>query len=209
MNILCRMLEANASDEQLKDVSGLIYDTDPYIYPALFRSREEALEIIPKMFKAGDCMFSVENVFVAECQKRIVGIILWHKGPLNWNKTQYYLCGGYSPYLDDVSSRYFFTYSTVPDDTISIINVSSSIKGIGIGTNMFRSFLNKYPGKHELYVLADNEHAISLYQRFGFIIESETNGYSIDNQNLPCYRMISNQRKDKTKQGRKQLACTL
>ena len=196
MNILCRMLETNTSEKRLKDVAGLIYDTDPYIYPALFHSREEALEIIPKMFNAGDRMFTAENIFIAEYEDRIVGMILWHKGPMVWNNTQYNLCGGSSPYLDDVTARYFSSYSSVPDDTIAIINVCSSIKDNGIGTKMIRSFMNKFPGKYELYVLADNDRAVSLYKKFDFIIESESNGYSVDNRNLPCYKMTCNNGKE-------------
>ena len=40
MTISFHPLQTNPTEWQLEEISGLIYDTDPYIYPAMFASRD-------------------------------------------------------------------------------------------------------------------------------------------------------------------------
>lgn len=49
----CRRADTLLSEEQLKEIADLIYDSDPYIYPAMFTDRREAETVIPKMIRAG------------------------------------------------------------------------------------------------------------------------------------------------------------
>ena len=187
--IQCKPLGQVREEQALQDVAGLIYDTDPYIYPAMFTSRKQAIEVIPKMISVGDTMFCSENIYIAEIRGRICGIILWHRGPLLWNPDVYRQCGGSSEYIDEVCRRYFSTYSSISRSTVSIINVCTSEHGKGIGTKMLHSFMKREPGPYELYVLADNAHAIKLYSTVGFSVTETLQGFSLDNRGLPCFKM--------------------
>ena len=46
MNVQCMKADKKLSDRQLQQIAGLIYDTDPYIYPAMFKDRQEAERVL-------------------------------------------------------------------------------------------------------------------------------------------------------------------
>ena len=194
MNISYRPLGSKWTDRQLADIAGLIYDTDPYIYPAMFSSREEAVSIIPKMIIGGDHMFSPENLFIAEIDDSAIGMILWHRGSMEWDKTKYLENGGHSPYIDEVNNRYFSSYATIPSDIVSILNVCTSVRGKGVGSKILDAFMDRVTGPFELYVLAENTVAIELYKKKGFVIAEVLQGFSIPSRDLPCYKMELNAR---------------
>ena len=192
MTISFHPLQTNPTEWQLEEISGLIYDTDPYIYPAMFASREEAVRVIPKMIQADDVMFCRENLFVAESGGHIVGIILWHEGPMNWNSEIYKNCGGDSAYIDEVEKRYFAAYQDIPPSCVSLINIciSRDVRGQGIGGKMMDAFFQVKQGPFELFVLADNPAAVKLYQAKGFQITQQQGGFSLDGIAPLCYRMV-------------------
>ena len=107
MNIICRRADKPLSDVQLKEIAGLIYDSDPYIYPAMFESRRHAENIIPKMIRAGDQMFKCDNIYAAMDGTKIAGVLVWMRGPLQWNKKIYEKCGGRAKHIDRVVMEYF------------------------------------------------------------------------------------------------------
>ena len=51
------------SGNALRSVAALIYETDPYIYPALFGSKRNGIDVIPDMIVAGDTMFNINNIY--------------------------------------------------------------------------------------------------------------------------------------------------
>ena len=187
------------TESQLKDIAALIYQTDPYIYPAMFRSQENAELLIPELILRGDSMFCAENLFVSMAADTIVGIILWHKGPLDWdpgllNEIECAYGIEQSPYLALAKEKYFCSYNNAPEDRISIINVctKSDFRNVGIGSILLHSFIEEHREcrQFELYVLADNLRAIHLYQKCGFSAVECLQGFSIDNRDLPCLRML-------------------
>lgn len=191
MSISFKALGVDAADEQLREIAGMIYDTDPYIYPAMFSSREEAIGVIPSMIRSGDGMFCPGNTYTAETQGHTVGIVLWHRGPLEWETDVYARCGGRSAYIGKARDSYFSAYRNVPAGTVSLINVcvSGGMRGQGIGGRMLDAFLRVVPGPYELYVLADNRNAIALYQSRGFRITDELDGFSLEAEKPRCYKM--------------------
>ena len=60
-------------EDNLKRVAGLIYDTDPFIYPAAFGSRWHAKRVLPDMMKQ-KCIFYFDNIRIAEIDGTIVEI---------------------------------------------------------------------------------------------------------------------------------------
>jgi len=176
----------------MKEVAGLIYDSDPFIYPAMFASRQEAEAVIPKMFRAKDPMFRRENLFVALDGTKVAGILLWMRGPLAWNKKTYEKCGGKAKYIDRVVMEYFDLFSETPPDTASIIRVSvdAELRGNKIGSMLVDAFLEVEKGPYQLFVLANNMEATDFFRQKGFRIRETRPGFSLDYQALPCYWMV-------------------
>lgn len=178
------------SSLQLSQIAELIYDTDPYIYPALFSSKDQAVCILSRLFCANDSMFCPENLFICLNEKRVIGIILWHQGPLFWNPEP--LCSVCDelnimelPYLNQVKQSYFDSYANTPENTSAIINVcvAEPMRGKGIGQRMLEAFL-AHPQQsalcHRLVVLTNNDRAVHLYKKFGFHIESKKEGFALE-----------------------------
>ena len=62
----------------------------------------------------------------------------------------------------------------------------------GVGSFLLRSFFEAHRDcrQFELFVLADNQRAIHVYQKYGFSTAERLQGFSIDNRDLPCLRMV-------------------
>ena len=200
-NLVIRQLKGrdHIDYNNLVRISELIYDTDPYIYPCIFSTREEAMQILPVMFQQGDdIMFHLNNCYVAEYEGIIVGLILWHKGPLDWDAHS--LCThatasgiSLSPHLPLVRTQYFESYRAVATDTISLINicVNKHFQNRGICKQLLKSFISKHIGeKMELYVLSDNYPAKRVYASVGFQSIRTIQGFSLDKDYILCDQMI-------------------
>ena len=194
MIITYKTLEKDCPYAQLEAAAGLIWDTDPYIYPAMFSSRAEAVGIIPRMFLAGDAMFRPEHLFAAESGGEVIGIILWTRGPLKWTPEIYRRCGGSSPHIERVRRGYFDSYRDIAPDMISLINVcvKDGARGKGVGGAMLDRFIGEHDRPMELYVLADNDPAIRLYSSRGFGIVETLRGFSLEDPDPKCHRMVRN-----------------
>lgn len=191
-------LTANSvlDEMDLLAIARLIYDTDPYIYPAMC-SAAEAEKIFPCLLSAGtDSMFRKQNLFVARLDGIIVGVILWHSGPLVWeHKAFIEACNSQNisiaPTFEQVAQEYLSTYDQ-PTADISIINicVEPSVRSRGVGTEMLKAFIARHKCESmELVTLTENTIAIDLYKRNGFEIQREEGGFSIDPQKPRCYIM--------------------
>lgn len=151
------------------------------------------------MIATGDRMFCSKNLYVAELDSEIAGIVFWHLGELSWTTDHYEkvidkLQIPPSPYIELVNQVYFRSYSNARPDMISIINVCvfEKHRGSGIGSALIESFLQETAGlcrEYELFVLADNNNAVKLYMNYGFHVTDKINGFSVDQIDLPCYRM--------------------
>ncbi len=184
------------NEKDLLTIARLIYDTDPYIYPAMC-STAEAEKILPCLLSAGtDSMFCKQNLFIARLDGIVVGVILWHSGPLVWeHKAFIEACNSQgiriAPTFEQVAREYLSTYNQ-PTADISIINicVESSVRGKGVGTEMMKAFIARHEGESmELVTLTENTIAIDLYKRSGFEILREEDGFSIENPKPRCYTM--------------------
>ena len=185
------------SEDMMENIAGLIYDTDPYIYPAMFGTRENALELIPELIQNDDSMFCLDNLYVAEYEGEIVGLVLWIKGKLNWSEEKFCRISEkcripISQYLGIVTKKYIDSYADVKDGVISIINfcVSQEVRDIGIGSQLMESFLKTH--RHEpleLCVLEENSAAVKLYQKYGFMENNRYQGFSVDEKLLICIGM--------------------
>ena len=184
--------------DNLIRIADLVYDTDPYIYPAMFGCREAAERMIPLLMDNRDIMFRRENCFVAVERGQVVGLLLWSRGSLNWSpqllkelsekqRTKV------SPYLDMAANEYVDGYRKDQEDrTICIINVciEKGHQGKGIGRKMMETFFEQMKEDvYELCVLQDNPGAVHLYRSLGFVEYEYYNGFSVDHRKLPAVRM--------------------
>lgn len=181
-------IDSCLSGRQMREIAGLIYDTDRYIYQGMFGSRQNAIKVIPTLLSGNeDRMFRLSNLYAAVMEEEIVGLILWVKGKLQWNPGV--LCevlrnlGIKSPeYLNEVYSQYLSRYDSTDNyEKISLLNVCVDKKkrNAGIGRRLLMSFLEKHPKEDmELCVLKDNEAAVKLYQDCGFLVVEEYPGFS-------------------------------
>lgn len=167
--IICRRADKPLSEAQLKEIAGLIYDSDLYIYPAMFESRQQAEIIIPKMIRSGDQMFRRDNIFAAMDGTKIAGVLVWMRGPLQWDKKIYHKCGGKSKHIDRVVMEYFNLFEEAPPNmnTIVRISVKKERQGNHIGSLLMQTFMEAEQGPYQLFVLSDNAEAISFFQGKG------------------------------------------
>ena len=189
--IIYRRGDQSLSDTQLKEIAGLIYDTDRYIYPAMFNTRQESEIVLPRMIRAGDQMFRYENLFVAMDGSKVAGVLIWMRGPLMWDKKIYEQCGGRAKYIDRVVMEYFSLFGEAPENMVSMVRISvrEDLRGNGIGSLLMNTFLEEVKGPYQLFVLSDNMRAISFFQGKGFRIRETRPGFSLDYQVPPCFWM--------------------
>jgi len=189
--IICRRADKPLSVSQLKEIAGLIYDTDQFIYPAMFSSKQEAEVIIPKMIRAGDPMFRRENLFVAMEGTHVAGVLVWMRGPLQWDKKIFEKCGGRAAYIDRVTAEYINLFADAPADMASMvrIGVQKELQRTRIGSLLMNAFMEAEKGPYQLFVLSDNTEAISFFEQKGFKIRETRPGFSLDYQVPPCFWM--------------------
>lgn len=191
-------------DERYREIAGLIYDMDQYIFPALFEGADDSLaaaeDVISHVLKKGtDRMYCAENLFVCYENSTIVGMILWCRGALDWNYEEFIQSAaqiGVCLQKDNVvavNNTFFGKQDQkLLADTITLINVCvhSSKRGKRIGSFMLKKFTTLYKNsKMELSGLKHNPPAINLYKRNGFEITSEYPGFSQTDIKPICYGM--------------------
>ena len=194
------------TQEQYSAVSRLIFETDPYIYPAMFGEGSGGIQnvvaILPSVFELkNDAMFTKKNLFVLYNNEDIIGLILWCDNNLEWNIESLLEIANESGIelnkgnielvrKEYVDSRYLD--GNQDHNHVSIINVcvDSNYRGTGVGKYMLNCFIKEHPQETlELAVLANNTPAIKLYQKFGFKVYKEVDGFSLIKEKPKCLIM--------------------
>lgn len=196
----------NVTTQQYLDIAELIYDTDKYIYPAIFgedqKGKNNAKTILPYIFEqVNDGMFSKENLFVLLKNNRVIGLILWCKGIVEWDVNIIIeIANNNGIKLNEmnifkVQKEYVENRYNKENGRISLINVCvrKEDRGKGIGKRLLNEFINcHYEEKMELVVLKNNTSAIRLYESFGFYVKQEDKGFSCSNEKPKCLYMERN-----------------
>lgn len=195
-----RLEKGDLSDNNLKTVCKLIFQTDPYIYPALFGTERDAIKILEKIIPTDtDEMFSINNIYVAIEEEKIIALILWKKGSMNWNKRLFQEnikeIGIKLPdTFELVCEKYFDSYCDQSlEEIVSLINVCvlKEYRKKGIAKKMLEVFLDENAeDKYELFCLEDNKSALSLYRSCGFKIISRQKAFTVNNYNIYSVRMM-------------------
>ena len=187
------------NDANLERIGALIYETDPYIYPAMFSSKQDAVTLLKAVIRAdSDAMFCKDNFYAALEDGRITGILLWLKGALNWDAKQFQsIANRVSVALPDtfplVCNNYFSEYSAPAlDGVVSLVNicVSQNCRGKGIGKRLVASFFHDTEAEcYELFCLEDNERAIALYKAMGFQVTSRQKAFTVSSEEVYSVKM--------------------
>lgn len=186
--------------DNLKTVCELIYQTDPYIYPALFDSEINAISVLERIIPMNvDEMFSINNIYVALEEEKIVALILWKKGSMNWNEGLFEenakKVGVQLPdTFELVCEKYFDSYCDESlEGIVSLINVCvlKEFRGKKIAKKMMEAFfLDNNEDKYELFCLEDNISALGLYSCCGFNITSRQRAFTVNDADVYSVRMV-------------------
>lgn len=192
MDIQYRRAGRSLSDRQLQAIAGLIYDSDPYIYPAMFRDKKQAEAVLPAMIRAEDPIFRTGNMFVAAEGDEIAGVLLWKRGPVQWDPAVYAKCGGKGRYIARVVQEYFRLFDETPTDAATAVRIAvrKDLRRQRIGSRLMNAFMREEPGPYELYVLMNNTAAVDFFTFQGFRIRETRPGFSLDYSAYPCYWMV-------------------
>lgn len=181
------ILRRARKDDNMEDIAGLIYDTDPYIYPFWFNdSKEEAIKaLVPKIQEPG-FIYNYENCYVAFdlTTQRIVALVCAIDPTTDLNYD-------YSA-LRNVNDRYRFTIDNyikiLIDEVLEkkymyLVNVSVNVnyRSNKIGKRMLQYFIEQMheAGFDEIGFdcLMHNLRAKNLYHSLGFKEVSEGFGF--------------------------------
>lgn len=188
------------NDDNLRLISTLIYETDPYIYPAMFSTKEDALIVLPAVIKQNeDAMFSWESLYAAWEGGKPIAIILWHKGALSWKGNRFKEVARANAIrlpdtFDLVCKNYFAEYDDASlEKVVSLINVcvTECCCGKGIATQMLEAFFCEMgENYYELHCLEKNIRAVTLYQKMGFETVSWQRAFTVLDEKVYSVKMI-------------------
>lgn len=167
--------------DDLKQIAELIYLTDVYIYPYWFNTIENAINELTEIVESEDTIYSYKNCVVAKADNKIVGVIVFFDDGSNidndyskWNKSfnaDYTIKNYIKPLIDECKK---FKFVSIPN-----VAVLPEYRRCGIATKMFEKVFSLYKNKpFVLEVLEENVPALKLYQKLGFKIDKEYNGFN-------------------------------
>lgn len=178
--------------DDLAQVARLIYDTDAFIFPYLYKN--DVTGAVPTLIKMveRDTIYNYRNITVAVLGKEVVGIIIAKETPIVMNEEEMKGCivcneeGGKR--FKKTYDEYYKLFEDEPQGVyIANVCVDKRYRGRGIAKQMLAAFLKEEPQKtYHLETVKDNPSALKLYQGLGFEIVTEYLGF-VD---VPCYRMI-------------------
>lgn len=191
--------KCNACDDYSL-IAKYIYLTDNYIYPCISDSPNDEffIKLITKCLKDKTNVFSLDNIFVALIDDKIVGVLcalccgkdltfIENLNLTNEEKLRVSTVneGYFIPLIEE--SKQFSGFN------VTNVCVDDCYRGRGIGKGLLEFYLKSV--EHEtvhLDVIADNLSAVNLYKKCGFEISGEYYGFSGSEKLLPCYHMIKN-----------------
>lgn len=183
--------KANKNDN-LKQISELIYNTDPYIYPYWFESLDNCKKILPKLILEDNFIFNINTIYIAINNEtnEIIGLssiidkstnLKYNYDNLSQNKNTTHTIKNYIlPMINTIETKNIAT--------ITNMCIKKEFRNMHIGYNLLKTVIEEYKNKNnhnikfiEFDVLAHNPSAIKLYQNLGFKqisnIEKGFNGY--------------------------------
>lgn len=184
---------ANEKDN-FKTLAKLMYETDRYIYPYWFETKEEGIEEISKLLTKEHTSFFYKKCIVAEVDGEIVGMLLYFDdtSPLDF------------AYADIISKNFNYSYTlknyVIPleksikenQSYVAGVRVSDTHSRRGIAQSLFKFYFDslKKDTIVKIDVLVENEPAFNLYKKLGFEIVTKYQGFNgYRKKRVECYSM--------------------
>ena len=179
-------------------IGALIYTVDPFIYPPLFGSLDVAQATMRSLMSIPNSPFATDCILVARINGDIAGVSVYYEKPFAVlpDLSRFYNSDLPLPEsCKDVCERYLLPMCAeveADDVYLSCIATDERYRKRGVATALIESMMNSTDGKSvSLDVLKSNAGAIALYEKLGFKIIEENEGYA-SNRPLPkVYRMTA------------------
>lgn len=183
--------KANKNDN-LEQISELIYNTDPYIYPYWFKSLDNCKKILPKLILQDNFIFNINTIYIAinNNNNEIIGLssIIDKYTNLEYNYDNLSQNKNVTHTIKNYILPMIKTIKTKNIATITNMCIKKEYRNMHIGYNLLKTVIEEYKNNNdndveyiEFDVLAHNPSAIKLYQNLGFKqisdIEKGFNGY--------------------------------
>lgn len=178
-----------AKEEDIEDISSLIYETE--MHPDYEWGRGTEVEMrkrLTAMLKEPNNRFSLENIVVCRKNDDFVGLLLSAKGkdikPLTLKSDikllplQYSFIEKIKYAIFNILSGYLFYKECNKDEYyLSNIAIKPEYRGMGYGSILMEAGDNiaKEKGYNKVSLNANNEKLVTLYEKFGFKLEENSN----------------------------------
>ncbi len=176
------------SDDK-KRVAEFIYESDNYIYPYWFDSKDDAVKVISEMID-GKTLYNYKNVTVAEHDGKIIGALVSLYSPIiekEENILKAFRLAGVK--ADERTHKIFNDYYALMAEHkdgyyLANVTVDKRYRSSGVASKLITEVL-KGKGFSRLECVKENVGAWRLYERLGFKIINEYPGVF----GVPCYYM--------------------
>ncbi len=187
----------NESKADKKKIAALIYQTDKYIYPALFGTKANAKRRLPPMMQE-KCVFHYSNIRVAELNGKIVGVaVVLDKQPeedidlshLRMKSAQHV----FEHYFrkENHFGKKNASSDSAAESNILCLCVDPKARGKGVGRTLLAAVMHeKRQRRIVLTVLKENDTACSLYEKHGFEKKEALGGYAYKGKGPDCFKMV-------------------
>ena len=177
------------SSDNHQDIAGLIYDSDPYIYPYWFdKDRNVGIRTLARLFTIPGNLYSCANisVLVENCNQKPIGVIVVANrcSKLDYNLDNFMINdrAGRAILQSVIADVELARMAQSNELEITNVCIAERYRGQGIGKWMLRNFLARMGdlGYHRfmLTCLKKNITARELYGRLGFQVTSETEAFA-------------------------------
>lgn len=187
---------ASCNAETLRQIAGLIYQTDPYIYPFWRSNIDDFVDLIVPYMEDDRFIFSHRNIYIAResNSKQPLGVLValsdknldFDYGVFDDEQSRFVI----DNYLQEV----IHTRQTLPEHRALLVNlcVDPSMRGYGIGSQLLYEYIwrGKVRGINDFQLdcLQDNGLASQMYQKMGFVI-IDSNKYGFDGTDDPQVKL--------------------
>ena len=186
------------TQEDDKDaVARLIYATDDYIFPYMYRGDLTAAIAVLGEMMAADTLYRAENITVARADGKIAGIVVAQRTPIRISCAEMSACFARAGYVaDEHAARTYGAYYLPLErekEGVYIANVcvDGAFRGKGVAKAMLTALLRE-DETYRLEAVKANTAAVRLYEGLGFTVEETYAGF----MDVPCYRMVRAPKKE-------------
>ena len=189
-------------EEDFEQAGKILFETDPYIYPAAFGNQKKAGGCFKKLFAKNEFIFSADRIklLVENGDIKAVAVVVKERPKVIFEVKELMKS------IPELPNSFIHTYENyfknIPDYLeqcdiyIPCICVKAGERGKGYGEILLKNLIHMEDFNERvmmLHVLTENSSAIHLYEKYGFQKDGgEQEGYAVSGQPPKCYAMKRN-----------------